>query len=70
MPDIDITVTIPEALVEEARVHILLAEPKEDFDGTDLEWIRWLIKNYLIGLYRKGKTKAATIDYKDIIGDN
>lgn len=67
MVDIDITLTIPGDMVEEFRVHFLLAVPKRNFAGTDLEWITHLLRLRCIKLYRKGKNMAADIEYQDII---
>ena len=67
MPDVIIQLIIPEDKMEEFRVHFLLAAPKRRFEGTDLEWIKHLLRSYCINLYRKGKDRAAEIDYQDVI---
>ncbi len=67
MPDVDIVITIPGDKVEEFRVHFLLAAPKGDFEGTDLEWVTFFLKARCIYLYRKGKKLAQKINYQDVI---
>lgn len=63
----NITITIPDNKLNEFRTHFLLAAPKGDFGGTDLEWFRDRIKDHCVSIYRKGKRMATDVDYQDVI---
>jgi hypothetical protein len=64
MADIEVTTTIPDAVVDKFRVAFLRKKPVPlDRDGeptmNDKQWIEKCIKEYLIRIYKKGQRQLA-----------
>jgi hypothetical protein len=60
MPDVSMTLTIPEGKVSYAKAGFLSLFPKPEegeFSGTDMEWVEFAIKQQLTRLVHKGHRK-------------
>lgn len=59
----DITITIPNNILNSFKEKFLLVNPKPaSFNGTDIEWLKKWIKIKLKEVYREGKIKEAQIN--------
>lgn len=67
MPDITLTITIPDDKLTEFRLGFLKADPLPA-GSTEKDWLLRCIKRYLVRRYRKGKLLLSqeTAEFQDI----
>lgn len=53
----NLIITINDTSLDEFREKYLAKNPKPyDFDGTNLDWVKYNIRKNLMSIYRKGKS--------------